>query len=141
MKRSNLLVGFLCLVFLAGCSQATEISIQDGWARPGNLGGKSAVYFTVRNPTRSEDAILSASSDVAQVIELHTTMMDSGGMMQMQPLGQISVPPGDLTLEPGGIHIMLIGLQRDLRPGDTFEMAFQLKTQDELKVTIEVRTP
>jgi copper(I)-binding protein len=63
-----------------------------------------------------------------------------GGMMGMQPVSRVEIPAGGkLELKPGSYHIMLIGLNQELKVGDKFDMTLKLEKAGDVKVTLEVR--
>ena len=68
-------------------------------------------------------------------------MDDHGsGMMTMQPVESIEVPAGEtVALEPGGYHVMLIGLVEDLEVGDTVEVTLEFESGETQAVTAEVK--
>jgi periplasmic copper chaperone A len=106
-----------------------------GTARLGN----GAVYVTVSNHGSEPDALVSATTNVASMVELHETM-DMGGKMMMQPRPKIDLPAGGkLEMKPGGYHLMLLGLTRDLKPGDTVTVALQFETAGEMRIQAPVR--
>ncbi|RMD75781.1 MAG: copper chaperone PCu(A)C, partial [Chloroflexi bacterium] len=81
--------------------------------------------------------IVKAESDVAKTVELHNVVMENN-VMQMRPVEAIEVPAnGQVELKPGGFHVMLIGLTRDLNEGD--EVTIKLTTRS--GKTIEVKAP
>lgn len=132
----------LAAFLLAACGpQGTDLSIGEIWARPGLAGGNSAVYFVIEN-YGVDDALLSASSDVAEAVELHQTQME-GDQMHMQHMAHgIPVPAGGPTsFEPGGLHVMLIGLKSDLKAGDTFDLTLTFEEAGELTISVTVREP
>lgn len=104
---------------LSGQLQVTNVR-----ARPAPLeGGTGAIYLTVINGTTDEEHLVSASSPVAQAVELHETVNDNGVMrMSHQPEGFVIPSGGKLELMPGGKHVMLIGLSAPLAVGDTVEL-------------------
>lgn len=116
------------------------ISLSDPWARMGMSGDNSAAYMYITN-TSGEDTLMSAQSSVAKTIELHTVIKGDDGMMQMRPVeGGITIPAqGNQTLKPGSYHIMLIGLNNDLKKGDTFEVELTFANTGTIPVTVEVR--
>lgn len=127
---------------LAACQgQGTDLSIGDIWARPGLAGGNSAAYFVIEN-YGVDDTLLSASSDVAEAVELHQTQME-GDQMHMQHMAHgISIPAGGPTsFEPGGLHVMLIGLKQDLKAGDTFDLTLAFEQAGELTISVTVQEP
>jgi periplasmic copper chaperone A len=104
-------------------------------------GGNSAAYMILKN-NGSEDTLISAESDVAATIELHTVNMVDGVMQMREVEGGIPLPAGGETeLKPGGFHVMLIGLQHDLAEGDVVELTLKTASGTTLKVAAEVRKP
>jgi hypothetical protein len=157
----------LALVGCATPSASTALSVSEAWVRPVTLmaeaestaesetasadhsghgdmamnGVTSAAYLTLRNGTAQDDALIRASSDVAEVVELHNVEMVDN-VMQMRPVEQIDVPAqGQAELKPGGYHIMLINVTRDLNPGDTVELTLTFRSGEEITVSAEVRQP
>ena len=82
-------------------------------------------------------------------MESSTTMGDmgdegdmGGGMMTMQPVDSVPVPAGEtVELKPGGYHVMLLDVQKELVPGDTIEVTLTFELAGEVTVTAEVREP
>ena len=113
----------LAALALAACSGSGGttggITVSDAWARTSPMMERAgAAYMVLQNSGAAEDKLLSVESDVAQTIELHETK-ESGGMMSMSPVPNIPVPAnGQAELKPGGFHVMLIGLNRELKVGD-----------------------
>jgi copper(I)-binding protein len=54
--------------------------------------GNGAIYVTLSNSSAQADSLVSASSDVAQTVELHEVKHD-GGVMKMRPVQAIRCPP------------------------------------------------
>lgn len=152
----------------AGGGGSGGIEITDVWARPspqmdmsqptptpgadhggmsGDHGGmdmggvNSAAYMVIRNGG-AEDKLISAAGDVAKSIELHT-VVDNNGVMQMRPVeGGIPVPAGgQVELKPGGFHVMLVGLNRELKPGDKVMLTLTFEKAGTRQVEAEVREP
>jgi len=118
-----------------------NLHIESAWARPGDAGGMSAAYLVISNVGETADALVAAKSEVAQVVELHQTRQ-VGDVMQMQPVERIEVPAkGRVELVPGGYHLMLIGLQRELHPGERFSLVLRFEKGGEISVDVEVRQP
>lgn len=133
---------FAGLLALAACAPASggNLQVNDVWARPGLAGGNSAAYFVIENATGGDDTLLSASSDIAEAVELHMTSMQDGAM-QMMPQENVPVPAGKTEFKPGGLHVMLIGLKRDLNPGDTFSLTLNFENAGEMSLDITVSQP
>lgn len=105
-------------------------------------GGNSAAYMTIANSGGSADRLISASSDVATAVELHESKMVDG-VMQMNPVqGGIPVPAGgQAELKPGGLHVMLIGLTRDLKEGETVKLTLTFEQSGAVEVEAPIRMP
>ncbi len=102
-------------------------------------GGNSAVYVTLTNAGAQADSLVSASSDVAQTVELHEAKHE-GGVMKMRPVQAIPVPPnGKTELKPGGYHIMLMGLKHDLKPGEKVAVTLKFERGGEVRVEAPVK--
>lgn len=66
---------------------------------------------------------------------------DMGGMMQMRQVSSIPVPAGaTVTLEPGGLHLMLIDLAAPLTAGQTFDITLEFASGERLVVPVTVRS-
>jgi hypothetical protein len=102
------------------------------------MGANSAVYMTIRNPGPA-DQLIRAESAVAQTVELHT-VIESNGMMSMQQVAAIDVPAsGEAVLQPGGFHVMLLGLTQDLTVGETITVTLTFAQAGPLTITAAVR--
>jgi periplasmic copper chaperone A len=139
---STLLTFLIILLSLAGCGSQGSLSVQDAWARPAAFGSNSAVYFLINNPANQEDVLLNASSTVSEHTEIHQTMMGADETMSMHPQHSVPVPARErVTFEPGGLHVMLVNLQRDLVEGEQIEviLTFQRAGEIILQVPVEQR--
>lgn len=118
-----------------------EMTVMEAWARPSPMSaGNGAVYMNLVNEGDSADALLTAESDVAEAVELHETTMGEDEVMHMQPVARIDVPAGgSASLEPGGKHVMLIGLKQELTPGQTITLTLNFEKSGPLIVEAEVR--
>ena len=106
------------------------------------MGANSAAYMVISNSGKEADRLVSAKADVSKAVEIHETVMD-GDVMRMQAVqGGIEVPAGgQVELKPGGYHVMLIGLTRDLNAGDKFPVTLEFASGAKLQVEAEVRQP
>lgn len=97
-----------------------------------------AVYLSVTNTGTAPDRLVSASTAAAETVELHTTVRD-GNVMRMQPLTGIDVPAGQtVTLAPGGLHVMLIGLKGPLNDGSSLALSLNFQRAGKVDVTVPV---
>jgi copper(I)-binding protein len=64
-----------------------------------------------------------------------------GDIMSMVIQESVAVPSGELAFQPGSLHIMLIGLTRDLNAGDEFALTLNFEQAGVVVVSVEVRQP
>ncbi|MEZ5165048.1 MAG: copper chaperone PCu(A)C [Acidimicrobiales bacterium] len=100
----------------------------------------TAVYGVVSNPGAEDVRISTASSPVTDTVELHETLMDADGVMSMSEVEEGFVVPagGKFVFEPGGPHVMLLGIDPATYPSEV-EVTLQLEGADPLTFTAEVR--
>ena len=129
------------LLAFAACSNAPSepLAVTEAWARPAPAGQNSAIYFQIDNPNTSPDSLLSASTSVAQATELHMSQMDSSGVMSMHPQHSVEIPASDVVeFKPGGLHVMLINLNKDLAPGSTILLTLKFEKAGEMTLEVPV---
>ncbi len=105
-----------------------------------SLTGTAAAFMVIHNGGAEDDVLLGGETDIANVLEVHE-MADVDGVMEMRPLTDgLTLPAGgEEALEPGGYHIMLIGLREDLTNGKTFDLTLHFEKAGEVTVTVTVR--
>ena len=109
------LVGVPAL-WAAGAADSIQVSDPSVRAVPPGQ-DQTGAYLTLHNTGKQHHALVKAASPMARITELHT-VVDEGGMKKMRPVPKMDVPAGGATkLQPGGLHIMLIGLKQPLREG------------------------
>ena len=123
-----------------GGTSAEGLTLVDPWVKAAEEGMTSA-FGTLTNATGRALQLISASTPSAGMVELHETMGDgSGGMSMREKEGGFPVPDGgELVLEPGGNHLMLMDLAAPLQPGDEVELTLQCEDGTELVVTATVK--
>ncbi|MGQ0430488.1 MAG: copper chaperone PCu(A)C [Gammaproteobacteria bacterium] len=129
----------LAMVFAAP-ALADKLTVTDAWARttpPGAATG--AVYFRLHNGSAKSDRLLKLKTSVAASAEVHRTEIVEG-MARMREVSVLHVAPGErLTFEPGGLHVMLMGLKKPLRDGQVFELELLFEVAGPRKVRVTVR--
>ena len=137
------LYGFLAAFIMLSTPALADMTVTDLRARP-SLGAarNSIVWMTIGNASARPDRLLRAEGDVAERVELHTHIMerrDGRVVMRMRPVPGIPVlAQGEARLEPGGLHVMLIGVRRPLRPGDRFALRLIFEHAPPVEVTVPV---
>jgi copper(I)-binding protein len=125
MTRALSFVAVVVFVALASSARATEpkaIAVEKPFARASVGQAKvGAAYLTIRNSGDS-DRLLRVSGDAAEAIELHTHAHE-GGVMRMYKVEAIDVPAKEVVvLQPGGLHVMLMGLRAPLKEGSRLSL-------------------
>ena len=138
------LTGLMMLAAPGVALAGSAITVENPYARPPMGGGKvAAAYMTLKNSGKEADRLVKAEGDVARRIELHTHIMekrDGNVVMKMRPVPYMEVPAGGETvLKPGGLHIMLIGVTRDLKPGDSFDLTLVFDKAGKITVRVPVK--
>lgn len=115
-----------------------QMEIAQPWARPSTV-RTGAAYFRLTNKGDSADALISVAGDVADKVELHTMTMD-GNIMRMRKVESLILPAGkSIAIEPGGLHIMLIGLKKPLVEGESFPLHLTFKKAGGVDITVHVQ--
>ena len=120
---------------------AAPLELSEGWAKAANS-GMTAVFGTLKNTSDRDVTLTGADAHgTAESVQLHETAQDaqSGSTQMKEKKGGFIIPAGQsITLEPGGNHIMLMGLTCSLQPGAdlTLQLTTDAGTQD---VTVPVR--
>jgi len=119
-----------------------DITIRQGWSRP-TAGGMSmgVGYLVVINRGQSPDTLVSASTPAAESVEFHeSTLVD--GMSRMRPRADIPLPAGaTVKLEPGGLHLMLVGLKAPLVAGTQVPLTLEFRKAGRVTIDISVGDP
>jgi copper(I)-binding protein len=140
------------LALVASCAPAgPDLAVREAWSRPtiareGEArtapAAPGVAYLTIVNRGRAGDRLLSVRSEVCSHPEIHETRIagDRASMVHVEE--GIEIPPrGRVELRPGGYHLMLIGLARHLREGETFEIVLEFERSGPIAVTADVRRP
>jgi hypothetical protein len=114
--------------------------IKEPWSRPTLKGENGAVYFEIINNQGNQDRLLSASGTIAEKIELHKSEIDAQGVMRMLPQESVLIPAGEsVSFEPGGLHVMLINLNQELKSGESFSLTLHFEQAGEQTIEVIVQ--
>ena len=103
-----------------------------------SAGEASAVYMRIRNSGATDHIIVSAHSAAAERIDFHRTIIEDD-IARMEKLSALFIPAGEtLELRPGGAHIMLSGLQEDLRRENSFSLQLKFSTGEVYEMDIHI---
>lgn len=133
----------LCLtgaLALTAMSASAEVTIENPYARavpPGQM--NSASFMVLKNTDEKDVTLTSGSSSVAKTVELHNHINEDG-IMKMRQVDGINIPAlGKESLQPGGYHIMLIGLKQDLIEGQEIDLELEFSDGSNQKLVLPVK--
>ena len=134
-----LLGGLACMLSAAAFAQTT---VSDAWVRA-TVPSQKATGLFAQITSKTEAQLISASSPVAGVVEIHEMAME-GNVMKMRALPKgLTLPAGKaVPLAPGGHHIMLMDLKQALKAGDKVPVSLVVRAQGKnevLNLEAEVR--
>lgn len=112
------------------------------WARPAELeNGNSAIYGILLNLSDEDDVLVEATTEAAQLTELHESKMQDDGTMQMSMLEDGILLPASsfVVLEPGGIHIMLMNVTEPLLEGEEIEVSLTFESEALFETVVPIR--
>lgn len=122
-------------------AHAQDVQVSESFARATVPQQKSAgAYVTIENKGREIDRLVGASTPVAKSVEIHTMTLD-GNVMRMREAGSIELKPASrVEMRPGeGYHLMLMGLQRPLKAGESFSITLQFEKAGKIEVNVPVQ--
>ncbi|MGH1463707.1 MAG: copper chaperone PCu(A)C [Neptuniibacter sp.] len=136
LKRTAAAFTLLCLSAFA----QAEITVENPYVRavpPGQM--NSAAFMQLNNSGSEQVALISASSSIAKNVELHNHI-NADGVMKMRQVDKISITAnGTASLQPGGYHIMLIGLTQDLDVDSEIELTVNFSDDSSQTLTLPVK--
>ncbi|MDF1671233.1 MAG: copper chaperone PCu(A)C [Roseovarius sp.] len=141
MKSSTAIaIAFSILVGLPTASVAgsEDVVVEDAWSRASiGINRPGAAYMTLRNTGTDPVTLVGLETPLAIMPDIHETKTGADGVSSMAPAGEIIVPPGEsISLEPGGLHAMLMRLQTKMIEGATFPLT--LNFADGGAITVDV---
>ncbi len=120
---------------------AGPLRVHDAWVRATNVTHAAAMYLSLENRDSVDVHVVGASSPEAKSVTLHETM-EMQGMSHMAAVPDLLIARGtSVTLQPGGLHLMLGDVARALVNGDTVPLDLQLADGRTTHVVAIVRAP
>ena len=147
MKYFTRLIALTASLVIASHVVAQTVTISNAWVRATVQGQKATgAFMTV---TSKENAkLLSASTPVAGIVEIHEMKMDKDVMKMAALPNGLDLPAGKaVDLKPGGYHIMLMDLKLPLNKdvGVPLTLTFQdsngKKSQQVVQVPVSLQPP
>lgn len=125
------------MVFAASAVAQAEVTVKDAWVR-GTVPAQTTTGAFMTITSTSEAKLVGAASPVAKMVEIHESSMH-GNMAHMQEVSAVPLPAGKaVQLKPGGHHVMLMGVAKPLKPGETVPITLTIEEKGK-RSTIEVK--
>tara|TARA_B100002049_G_C15901354_1_gene300077 strand:+ start:109 stop:579 length:471 start_codon:yes stop_codon:yes gene_type:complete len=146
MRRPLIFITFIIACTLGMSANASEyLKITHATSRatfPNAPTG--AVYMTIKNEGSKQTTLheTDVDGDIAAEAQIHTTEAQ-GDMMKMREVTEgITLMPGEeVVFNPGGRHIMLMGLKQALKVGQTFNVTLKFDDNQSVLVPVAVKDP
>ncbi|MCI0551620.1 MAG: copper chaperone PCu(A)C [Anaerolineae bacterium] len=134
-----LVVISVATIFLSACTAEEGVTVNNAWVRPTAQGDNGAVYFVLHNHSAA-DELVGASSNVAESVEIHESSMAEGtDVMQMNQVFSVALDRGsEVAFEPGGLHVMLVNVSRELSVGENVDVTLHFKNHADIPVNVSV---
>ena len=115
-----------------------EVTASDAWVR-GTVPAQTATGAFVTLTSTVDAKVVAASSPIAKMVEIHETTMQ-GNTNHMHEVPVVQLPAGKaVRMQPGGLHVMLMGLAQPLKAGDSVPLAFTIEEPGGKRTRLEVR--
>jgi copper(I)-binding protein len=140
MNRRSLFALAIVAAFAGLPAVAGELAVVNAWSRSTPPVAKvGVVYFTLKNDTKKSDRLLKLSTPVATKVEVHRTE-ELDGIARMREVAVLHVDAGQtLEFQPGGLHVMLMGLRKPLIAGTSYDLDLLFEVAGPRKVKVTVR--
>lgn len=132
----------ILVVLVSACAKKAPLEIEQlhiNALPPGQ--STAAAYMTLHNNTDKTLVLNYAHSPIATEVEVHRVIYDQG-MMQMRKVNHMSIDPGvTMRFEPGGYHLMLMGIENAPQPGETFAITLEFEAGYKITADAMVKVP
>jgi len=149
MKKA--LIGGLVLSSLTTGTAAAEnklggpwtfgsIVVEQAWAQA--TGNIAAAYLVIHNKSSADDYLLAVDSPVAKTAAIHDTVLTDGVAVTEPVPGGLDMPShAEVIMQPGGLRIVLTGLPREVKPGDTLPVEIVFRDAGAYQFDVPVFPP
>jgi copper(I)-binding protein len=130
---------------LTGCASGSvdghdELHFSDGWVRVSefsdHVDGMTGAFATIENHTDHDVTLVGGFAEIAKMVEVHEVVMMDGEMKMQAKDGGILIKAGEsVALEPGGLHVMLMGLKEAILEGQEVTLTLDFDGYDDQTFT------
>ncbi|EKT4454952.1 copper chaperone PCu(A)C [Pseudomonas putida] len=115
-----------------------QTTVSDAWVRASVPHQQSTGAFMVLTAS-SDSKLVGVASPVAKTVQVHEMTMN-GDVMGMREVKAVELPAGKaVTLDPNGLHVMLMGLHNQVKEGDKVPLTLTIEDAKGAKETLEVQ--
>jgi len=134
-----ILLSIISVSFVSCSNNNDPITISNAWVREPPPGASiTAAYMSIQ--TKADDKLIGIETNIADKAEIHSSTVNDQGMVKMQMLNSVDIPSGKpVEFKPGGTHIMLIELNRQLKNNDEVKIILEFEKLGLKEVTAQVR--
>lgn len=125
----------------SGSLYAQTVEVKDAWVRTSVQGQKATGAF-MKITAKENMKLVSVSSPVAGVAEVHEMKME-GDVMKMRAVqGGLDLPAGKtVELSPGGYHVMMMDLKAALPKDSTVPLTLVFRDAKGVESKVELKVP
>ena len=120
---------------------SADVTISDGWARASILASRPAAAYLTLTSDQS-DQLVAITTPVAENVTIHAVETGNDGVSRMVKIDALDLPSGEpVTLAPGGMHLMLMGLPEKLEEGTELPLILTFASGAQMEVSVPVLGP
>jgi len=123
---------------LAAQAVAGEVTVSEAWARA-TAPGQDSASVSLHITSQQDAKIIAVNSTASGNVEIHS-MVHEDGMMMMRAMDAFELKAKqEVILGDGANHIMLVGLKKPLKVGDSVPLVLIVQFADKRKEKVEVK--
>lgn len=136
----NMILSIFVMSLISAGSYASSVTVLHPYVRAVPHGQiNSAAFMILKNASSQDLSLVKANSNISKNIELHNHINENG-ILRMRQIEKISIGANSETvLKPGGLHVMFIGLKKELNEGDMVEFELEFDNGEIIKLTAPVK--
>lgn len=115
-----------------------QTTVSDAWVRATVPHQQSTGAFMILTAS-SDSKLVDVASPVAKTVQVHEMTMN-GDVMGMREVKAVELPAGKaVTLDPNSLHVMLMGLNNQVKEGDKVPLTLTIEDAKGAKETLDVQ--
>ncbi|MFK3719963.1 copper chaperone PCu(A)C [Pseudomonas fulva] len=115
-----------------------QTTVSEAWVRASVPHQQSTGAFMTITAS-SDSKLVSVASPVAKTVQVHEMTMN-GDVMGMREVKAVALPAGKpVTLDPNGLHVMLMGLNDQVKEGQQVPLTLTVQAADGTTESVAVQ--